>query len=189
MPNAPRLTHHIFEKYRKLYTTIWSALPNIPEIKKIIMALELDPVDLNWRLWTDYQGHLLYYSAKKQTIKIKNINQKLRYRDIYHKAPIKKIFENTIYLVFTIKNDTITTWCLGNDKKIRALIFQNNQWLRPNIPPLSLDFFPLILIFRYLYHYKSYHLYKKSYHVSPYPFIDDNLPIQLLNNAIIKGST
>jgi len=177
MPNIARLSHHLLEKYRKLYTTIWSALPHIPEIKKIIMGLELNPINQNWQLWSDPNGYIIIYKNKKIKIKrIKNYNDYTT-RDLYKKSPIPKLISLAKLAIWQDSKDSTTLWLLCNDNKIRALTFSNNSW-SPNLPPLSLPFFPLILLFKYrtLKKYKFIH----PFNISPWPPQDLNNEINLL---------
>lgn len=181
MPNAPRLSHHMLEKYRKLYTNIWSALPHIPQIKKIIMHLELDPVKLNWQLWTDYLGNLLVY--KDRTLKVKKISQKIKPRDIYYKAPLKKILSVTELIIFKFDGPKTIAWLLCNDKKIRVLSFYNYSLSTPNTPPLLEEFYPLILLFKYKNMVHDYICKQKTYHVSHFPPKTENEYINKLMNT------
>ena len=185
MPNVARLTHHMLEKYRKLYTTIWSALPHIPQIKKIIMHLELDPVNLDWKLWTDYLGNMLVY--KDKSLKVKKIKQKIKPRDLYHKAPLQKLLSVTNLIIFKFEGTKTIAWLLCNDKKIRVLSFYNYSLSRPNTAPLSQDLLPLILLFKYRNMDPPYLLREKFYHISHFPpRIENehiNKLIDIFNNA------
>lgn len=170
-------------------TTLWSALPQFPQMKKIIYALELEPVNMNWKIWTDYQGNFLTWH--NHNIKISYQNTPFPpVRDLYKKSDINKLLSISKKIAWKINNDTITLWLLCSDKTIKAVRFSNNSWSN-TVPPLSLDFFALIHLLGSTEHYRVWNKYifwkKNNLHVSPWPINDNNKYIEKLLNAIYKN--
>jgi hypothetical protein len=135
--------------YNKCITNVKAFLPNDKEIIKIIKLCRLEPLNNNWRIWTDNSGNLLTISKNRKIHSRKTDDYSLKADDLYLKASAKDIAKISRWAMISIGDNDCLLWFLGVDDRLRHVSYMSGLWTE-NKPPLSSGIGSLKTIVQYI---------------------------------------